>query len=54
MQRTIMSQARGAGIDGATRTLPGYRFGGRNIRITIEDREAAARLVPHARTWKDS
>lgn len=27
-------------------TLPAYRFGGRSIRIKLEDLEAAARLIP--------
>lgn len=27
-------------------TLPAYRFGGRNIRIRLDDLEAAARLIP--------
>lgn len=32
-------------------TLPAYRFGGRNIRIKLEDLEAAARLIPTVGTW---
>lgn len=34
-------------------TLPGYRFGGRNIRIRLDDLEAAARLIPTVQNWKD-
>lgn len=34
-------------------TLPAYRFGGRNIRIRLDELEAAARLIPTVRTWKD-
>lgn len=34
-------------------TLPAYRFGGRNIRIRLDDLEAAARLIPAARSWAD-
>ena len=35
-------------------TLPAYRFGGRNIRIRLDEREAAARLIPAARTGKEN
>ncbi len=31
-------------------TLPAYRFGGRNIRIKLDDLEAAARRIPNAGT----
>jgi excisionase family DNA binding protein len=34
--------------------LPAYRFGGRNIRIRLDDLEAAARLIPAVRTWKEN
>lgn len=30
-------------------TLPAYKFGPRNIRIRLEDLEAAARRIPTAR-----
>lgn len=35
-------------------TLPAYRFGGRNIRIRLDDLEAAARPISTARTWKEN
>lgn len=35
-------------------TLPAYRFGGRNIRIRLDDLEAAARLIPALRNWQDA
>ena len=34
-------------------TLPAYRFGGRNIRIRLDDLEAAARLIPTIGTIKE-
>jgi len=33
-------------------TLPAYRFGGRNIRIKLDELEASARLIPNARNWE--
>ena len=35
-------------------TLPAYRFGGRNIRIRLDDLEAAARPIPTAQTWREN
>ncbi|MFT3871530.1 MAG: helix-turn-helix domain-containing protein [Nocardioides sp.] len=32
-------------------TLPAYRFGGRNIRIKLDDLEATARAIPTVGTW---
>jgi excisionase family DNA binding protein len=35
-------------------TLPAYRFGGRNIRIRLDDLQATARLIPTAQTWREN